>query len=162
VTIKPGAIGTETAIPHPATEGGHAVNALPQTARALVNCRIVPGEKFHDIKATLIQVLADEQIAVTQVGDANPSNPAAIDEELLAAIEKTSAEFWPGVPVVPIMSAGRRRTVFTQRRHPGHSGLASDVDDVRDHGKDERVAIKSFFDGGEYLYRLVRRLSGGS
>jgi acetylornithine deacetylase/succinyl-diaminopimelate desuccinylase-like protein len=145
-------------------EGGHAANALPQTARALVNCRIMPGEKFDDIKATLIKVLADDQIAVKQVGDANPSDPAVIDEELLATIEKTSAEFWPGVPVVPIMSAGATDGLFLRNAGIptyGHSGLASDVDDVRSHGKDERVSVKSFFDGDEYLYRLVRRLSGG-
>jgi hypothetical protein len=100
-------------------EGGHAENALPQTARALVNCRIMPGEKFDDIKATLTRVLADDQIAVKQVGDAKPSDPAVIDEELLATIEKTSAEFWPGVPVVPIMSAGATDGLFfAQRRHP--------------------------------------------
>ena len=72
----------------------------------------MPGEKFDDIKATLIGVLADDQIAVKQVGDANPSDPAVIDEELLATIEKTSAEFWPGVPVVPTMSAGRPTAYF--------------------------------------------------
>jgi len=72
----------------------------------------MPGEKFDDIKATLIGVLADDQIAVKQVGDATPSDPAVIDEELLATIEKTSAEFWPGVPVVPIMSAGATDGLF--------------------------------------------------
>jgi acetylornithine deacetylase/succinyl-diaminopimelate desuccinylase-like protein len=93
-------------------EGGHAENALPQTARALINCRIMPGEKFDDIKAALIRVLADDQIAVKQVDDAKPSDSAVVDEELLATIEKTSAEFWPGVPVVPIMSAGATDGLF--------------------------------------------------
>jgi acetylornithine deacetylase/succinyl-diaminopimelate desuccinylase-like protein len=146
-------------------EGGHAENALPQAARALVNCRIMPGEKFDDIKAALIRVLADDQIVVKQVGDAQPSDPAVIDGELLATIEKTSAEFWPGVPVVPIMSAGATDGLYLRNAGIptyGHSGLASDVDDVRAHGKDERVAVKSFFDGGEYHHRLVRRLSGGT
>jgi acetylornithine deacetylase/succinyl-diaminopimelate desuccinylase-like protein len=146
-------------------EGGHAENALPQTARALVNCRIMPGERIDDIKAALIRVLADDQIAVKQVGDAKPSEPAAVDEELLATIEKTSAEFWPGVPVVPTMSASSTDGLFLRNAGIptyGHSGLASDVDDVRAHGKDERVAVKSFFNGGEYLHRLVRRLSGGT
>jgi acetylornithine deacetylase/succinyl-diaminopimelate desuccinylase-like protein len=146
-------------------EGGHAVNALPQTARALVNCRIMPGENFDDIKSALIRVLADDQITAKQVDNANPSKLAVIDEELLATIEKTSAEFWPGVPAVPIMSAGATDGLFLRNAGIptyGHSGLAGDVDDVRAHGKDERVAVKSFFDGDEYLYRLVRRLSGGT
>jgi acetylornithine deacetylase/succinyl-diaminopimelate desuccinylase-like protein len=145
-------------------EGGHAVNALPQTARALVNCRIMPGENFDDIKAALIRVLADDQITAKQVDDAYPSKPAVIDEELLATIEKTSTEFWPGVPVVPIMP-GRPDGLFLRNAGIptyGHSGLASDVDDVRAHGKDERVAVKSFREGSEYLYRLVKRLSGGN
>jgi len=145
-------------------DGGHAYNALPQTARAVVNCRIMPGEKPDDIKAALVNVLADDQIAVTQMSDAVPSAPAVLDEDLLGIIEKTSAEFWPGVPIVPVMSAGATDGLFLRNAGIatyGHSGLASDVDDVRAHGRDERVAVKSFFEGGEYLYRLVKRLSGG-
>jgi acetylornithine deacetylase/succinyl-diaminopimelate desuccinylase-like protein len=83
----------------------------------------------------------------------------------LSTIEKTSAEFWPGTPVVPIMSAGGTDGMFLRNAGIptyGHSGLAGDVDDVRAHGKGERVGVKSFFEGGEYLYRLVKRLSGGN
>ena len=146
-------------------EGGHAFNALPQSARATVNCRIMPGEKVADIEATLKRVLADDQIAVTPIGQPVLSAPSPLDEGLLSTIEKTSAEFWPGTPVVPIMSAGGTDGMFLRNAGIptyGHSGLAGDVDDVRAHGKDERVAVKSFFEGGEYLYRLVKRLSGGN
>jgi len=145
-------------------EGGHAYNALPQAARATVNCRILPGEKLEDITATLKRVLADDQISVTPKWPAVLSPPSALDEGLFGTIEKTSAEFWPGTPVVPIMSAGGTDGMFLRNAGIptyGHSGLAGDVDDVRAHGKDERVAVKSFFDGSEYLYRLVKRLSGG-
>jgi acetylornithine deacetylase/succinyl-diaminopimelate desuccinylase-like protein len=83
----------------------------------------------------------------------------------MGAIRKTAAEFWPGTPIVPVMSVGatdgsylRNAVIATY----GHSGLAGDVDDVRPHGKDERVSVKSFFDGVEYLNRLVRTLSGGN
>jgi acetylornithine deacetylase/succinyl-diaminopimelate desuccinylase-like protein len=144
-------------------EGGHAYNALPQTAGATVNCRIMPGEKVEDVTATLVRVLADDQINVIPVGQPVLSAPSAIDEALLAAIDKTSAEFWPGVPIVPVMSAGATDGSFLRNAGIptyGHSGLASDVDDVRAHGKDERVLVKSFLDGQEYLYRLVKRLSG--
>jgi acetylornithine deacetylase/succinyl-diaminopimelate desuccinylase-like protein len=146
-------------------EGGHAFNALPQAARATVNCRIMPGEKVADVEATLKRVLADDQIAVTPIGQPVLSPPSPLDEGLLSTIEKTSAEFWPGTPVVPIMSAGGTDGMFLRNAGIptyGHSGLAGDVDDVRAHGKDERVAAKSFFEGGEYLYRLVKRLSGGN
>jgi len=145
-------------------EGGHAYNALPQTARAIVNCRIMPGEKVEDITATLKGVLADDQISLTPIGQAVLSAPSALEEGLMSAIEKTSAEFWPGVPVIPIMSAGGTDGSFLRNAGIptyGNSGLAGDEDDVRAHGKDERVAVKAFFDGGEYLYRLVKRLSGG-
>jgi acetylornithine deacetylase/succinyl-diaminopimelate desuccinylase-like protein len=144
-------------------EGGHAYNALPQTARAVVNCRILPNEKVEDVAATLKRVLADDKISISQVKPEVLSPPSAIDEALLAAIEKTSAEFWPGAPVVPVMSAGATDGSYLRNAGIptfGHSGLAGDVDDVRAHGKDERVRVKSFFDGQEYLYRLVKRLSG--
>jgi acetylornithine deacetylase/succinyl-diaminopimelate desuccinylase-like protein len=145
-------------------EGGHAYNALPQAAHATVNCRIMPGESVDDVPTTLKQVLADDQISITPIGQPVLSPPSVLDEKLLGTIEKTSAEFWPGVPVVPVMSAGGTDGMFLRNAGIptyGHSGLAGDVDDVRAHGKDERVAVKSFFEGGEYLYRLVKRLSGG-
>jgi acetylornithine deacetylase/succinyl-diaminopimelate desuccinylase-like protein len=145
-------------------EGGHAINALPQTARAAVNCRILPGEKVNDVTATLTRVLADDKITVTPVRQPVLSAPSVVDEGLLSAIEKTSAEFWPGTPVVPVMSTGATDGSYLRNAGIptfGHSGLAGDVDDNRIHGKDERVAVKAFYEGGEYLYRLVKRLSGG-
>jgi acetylornithine deacetylase/succinyl-diaminopimelate desuccinylase-like protein len=144
-------------------EGGHAYNALPQTARAAVNCRILPGEKIEDVTATLTRVLADDKITLTPLASPVLSAPSAIDEGLLSAIEKTSAEFWPGTPVVPVMSTGATDGSYLRNAGIptfGHSGLASDVDDNRAHGKDERVAVKAFYEGNEYLYRLVKRLSG--
>jgi acetylornithine deacetylase/succinyl-diaminopimelate desuccinylase-like protein len=144
-------------------EGGHAYNALPQTARAVVNCRILPNEKVEDVAATLKRVLADDKIAMSQVKPEVLSPPSAVDEALLGAIDKTSAEFWPGTPVVSVMSAGATDGSYLRNAGIptfGHSGLAGDVDDVRAHGKDERVQVKSFHDGQEYLYRLVKRLSG--
>jgi acetylornithine deacetylase/succinyl-diaminopimelate desuccinylase-like protein len=145
-------------------EGGHAYNALPQSARALVNCRMMPTERVDDVAATLTRVLGDSRIAMTLLAKPTLSPPSPLDEGLLATIEKTSAEFWPGVPIVPVMSAGATDGAYLRNAGIptyGHSGLAGDVDDQRAHGKDERVAVKSFFDGGEYLYRLVKRLSGG-
>jgi len=145
-------------------EGGHAYNALPQVARAIINCRIMPGELVDEVKATLLRVLADDQISVTQIGEPVLSAPSALQDEVMGAIEKVSAEFWPGTPIVPIMSAGATDGSYLRNAGIptyGHSGLASDVDDVRIHGRDERVLVKSVFDGQEYLYRLVKVLSGG-
>jgi len=146
-------------------EGGHAYNALPQMARATVNCRIMPGASADEVTATLKRVLADEQISVTPLGEPVLSAPSPLNKEIMSAIEATSAEFWPGTPVVPIMSAGATDGAYLRNAGIptyGNSGLAGDVDDVRAaHGRDERVLVKSFFDGGEYLYRLVKRLAGG-
>ena len=145
-------------------EGGHAVNALPQTARAKVNCRILPGESVPDVKQTLQRVLADDQIRVTQIGEPILSAPSALDPEVMGAIKKITGEIWPGTPVVPFMSAGA--TDGSALRNAGiptygQTGLAGDMEDVRAHGKDERVSVEAFFQGLEYHYRLVKALSGG-
>jgi acetylornithine deacetylase/succinyl-diaminopimelate desuccinylase-like protein len=145
-------------------EGGHAVNALPQLARAKINCRILPGEPVEEVEATLGRVLADDQISMTRIAEPTLSPPSALNEEIMGTIEKLTAEFWPGTPVIPIMSAGA--TDGSHLRNAGiptygHSGLASDIDDVRWHGKDERILVKSFIDGREYLYGLVKMLAEG-
>jgi acetylornithine deacetylase/succinyl-diaminopimelate desuccinylase-like protein len=145
-------------------EGGHAINALPQLASAKVNCRLMPGESVGEVTSTLERVLADDQIVVTQLHQPMLSAPSALNEEIMGTIEKLSQEFWPGAVVLPIMSAGA--TDGSHLRNAGiptygHSGLANDIREFRAHGKDERVLIKSFYEGNEYLYRLVKMLSGG-
>jgi acetylornithine deacetylase/succinyl-diaminopimelate desuccinylase-like protein len=145
-------------------EGGHAYNALPQLARATVNCRILPGDSPDEVKATLVQVLADDRIVVRQIGEPVLSASSALHGEIMGAIAKLSAEFWPGAPIVPTMSAGATDGSYLRNAGIptyGHSGLAGDVDDIRAHGKDERVLVSSFFAGQEYLYRLVKMLAGG-
>src|SRR5215510_302374 len=144
-------------------QGGHAVNALPQRASATVNCRVLPGEPIGEVYATLKRVLADDEISITPFGGPVLSTPSALHGEVMAAIERLSAEFWPGIPVIPTMSAaGTDSTYLRNAGIPayGHSGLADDVDDFRAHGRDERVPVKSFFEGQEYLYRLVMALCG--
>lgn len=143
-------------------EGGHAVNALPQTARASVNCRILPGEPVEEVQRTLVRVLADDKITVTQLGTPVPSDPSPLNPELLGIVERLSAEFWPGIPVIPTMLVAATDGSFLRNAGIptyGHSGLANDLVDVRVHGRDERIPAKSFVDGYEYLYRLVRELS---
>jgi acetylornithine deacetylase/succinyl-diaminopimelate desuccinylase-like protein len=144
--------------------GGHAVNALPQLASAKVNCRIMPGEPVDEVKATLERVLADDQITVTQLDQPVLSAPSALHEEIMGSIEKLSKEFWPTAVVLPTMSAGATDGSYLRNAGIptyGHSGMAGDVNDIRAHGKDERVLVKSFHQGEDYLYRLVKMLSGG-
>jgi acetylornithine deacetylase/succinyl-diaminopimelate desuccinylase-like protein len=145
-------------------EGGHAVNALPQLASAKVNCRIMPGEPVEEVKATLERVLADDQITVTQLDQPVLSAPSALHEEIMGSIEKLSHEFWPDAVVLPTMSSGATDGSYLRNAGIptyGHSGLAGDINDIRAHGKDERILVKSFYEGEEYLYRLVKLLSGG-
>jgi acetylornithine deacetylase/succinyl-diaminopimelate desuccinylase-like protein len=144
--------------------GGHAVNALPQLARATINCRVMPGEPVDEIQATLVRVLDDDQIAVQPLGTPVLSQPSTLNREIMTTIETVSNEFWPGIPIVPTMSAGATDGSYLRNAGIptyGHSGLAGDIDDVRAHGKDERVLVQSFFEGEDYLYRLVKKLSGG-
>jgi acetylornithine deacetylase/succinyl-diaminopimelate desuccinylase-like protein len=144
---------------------GHAVNALPQTARANVNCRILPGEPVEEVQKTLVRVLADDQISVTPMGTPVLSAPSPLNPEIMRAVERLTAEFWPGIPVIPTMLAAATDGSYLRNAGIptyGHSGLANDVVDVRVHGKDERILVKSFFDGHEYLYRLVKALASDS
>src|SRR5262249_8148159 len=142
-------------------EVGHAGTRLPQSARAHVNCRVLPGEPAAEVRETLVRVLADERIVVTQLGEPVLSTPSALHKDVMQAIEKVTAELWPGIPVIPIMSTGG--TDGSHLRNAGiptygTSGVASE--EIRAHGRDERVLAKSFFDANEYLYRLVKLLAG--
>jgi acetylornithine deacetylase/succinyl-diaminopimelate desuccinylase-like protein len=144
-------------------EGGHADNALPQRARALVNCRIMPGVPEERVRDTLVRVLADPGISITRTGEFFPSPPSPLNPELTSAIKKVAPRFWPGVPLVPTMSAGATDGLFLRNAGIptyGHSGLAGDIFDVRAHGKDERISEKAFYDGQEYWYQLLKVLTG--
>ncbi len=143
-------------------EGGHAFNALPQVARATVNCRVLPGEPVEEVQKTLVGVLADDQISVTQIAPHTPSPPSPIKPEIMQAVEKVTAKFWPGISIVPTMNTGATDSAFLRNAgilSYGHSGLMVDIFENRAHGKDERIGVKSFYDGLEYLYRLVIALS---
>jgi len=145
-------------------EAGHAVNALPQLARARVNCRIMPGEPVDEVEATLKRVVDDDQIGITRLDQPVLSAPSALHAEIMGAIEKLTAEFWPGAVVLPVMSSGATDGSYLRNAGIptyGHSGLAGDINDVRAHGRDERILKASLFTGDEYLYRLVKAVAGG-
>jgi acetylornithine deacetylase/succinyl-diaminopimelate desuccinylase-like protein len=143
--------------------GGHAPNALPQLARANVNCRVLPDHDVKDVHATLVRLAGDTAVHVSAAPEPRGGPPSPLTDEVLRPIEKLTSEMWPGVPVVPIMGTGA--TDGRQLRQGGIptygvSGLFGDMDDSRAHGRDERMLIKSFFEGQEFLYRLVKELSG--
>jgi acetylornithine deacetylase/succinyl-diaminopimelate desuccinylase-like protein len=141
---------------------GHAENALPQTARATVNCRFLPGEVPDSVQATLVRVLADSAIRVTPVAAAKPSQTSPLLPEVLGAVERVTQAMWPGVPVVPTMVTGATDGLYLRNAGIptyGVSGLFEEIGDIRAHGRDERIGVTAFFEGQEFLFRLVKELS---
>jgi acetylornithine deacetylase/succinyl-diaminopimelate desuccinylase-like protein len=150
--------------------GGHATNALPQTARANVNCRIFPGEAPEEVLRTLQKVVADPGVKVTLVpektSDGNlvpivavPASPLL--PELVKTLEATVNSMWPGLPVVASMSTGATDGNYLRIAGIPTYGIACmffDMEDERAHGKDERVGVEDFYDGVEFSYRFIRAL----
>jgi acetylornithine deacetylase/succinyl-diaminopimelate desuccinylase-like protein len=144
---------------------GHATNALPQLATANVNCRILPGVSPGSVRATLIEVLADPKVKVSFVGDANASKPSPLRPDVMSAVESLTRDMFPGAIVVPVMSTGATDGLFLRNGEIptyGVDGTFGDIDDVRAHGRDERVGVKQYFEGLEFQYRLIKALSSPS
>jgi acetylornithine deacetylase/succinyl-diaminopimelate desuccinylase-like protein len=143
--------------------GGHAPNALPQLATANVNCRILPGVAPESIKAKLIEVLADPAIKLSFVDQARPSRPSPLRPDVITTVESLTKQMFPGVVVVPVMSTGATDGLYLRNGEVptyGVSGTFGDLDDVRAHGRDERVGVKQYFEGLEFQYRLIKALAG--
>ncbi|MBV9304107.1 MAG: M20/M25/M40 family metallo-hydrolase [Acidobacteriaceae bacterium] len=153
-------------------EAGHANNALPQTARANVNCRILPGHSREEIRQTLIGVFRDPKITVRYVATHGESPdralaqqsfpPVPLRPDVMHSLEQIAAQMWPGAPVIPTMATGASDAVYTTAAGLptyGISGIAIDMDDVRAHGKDERIRTQSFYDGLEFRYRYLKALT---
>jgi acetylornithine deacetylase/succinyl-diaminopimelate desuccinylase-like protein len=149
--------------------GGHANNALPQTAQALVNCRILPGHSAEETRQALIRIFDDPQVAVRYVGAINGAKskgfPTVLPPpEVLQPLEQVAKEMWPGAPVIPEMETGASDSIYTVAAGMpsyGINGVAIDQDDVRAHGKDERVRVSAYFDGADFYYRVLKALTDG-
>lgn len=143
-------------------DAGHAENALPQRARATINCRVLPGVDVRSVQTKLTELVANPDISVTPVQDATPSDPSPLTAEVMGPIEAITAEMWPGVPVVPSMSTGATDGLYFRNAGIpvyGVSGIFSDAGDSRAHGRDERILKRSFFEGLKFLDQLVRQLT---
>jgi len=152
---------------------GHANNALPQTAQAIVNCRILPGHSAEEVRQQLIRTFGDSAVvvrfidpmtgeAVDHAPDKQTFSPIAPPAEVLKPLEKIAAEMWPGAPVVPDMENGASDSIYTVAAGMpsyGFSGIAINHDDIRAHGKDERISAKAFYDGVEFYYRYLKALT---
>jgi acetylornithine deacetylase/succinyl-diaminopimelate desuccinylase-like protein len=143
-------------------QGGHAENALPQSVRGLVNCRVMPGHGADEIAAQLKRLIADPAVEVSQLRTLDPSPASALSPQLLTTIESAGQAVWPGVPVLPILLTGA-----TDGRHLraggiptyGLTGLFIEIDDIRAHGKDERLPVRSFVEAQDFLARVVTSLA---
>ena len=178
----PGAIKRLSAIPYynsllhttcvaTMLSGGHATNALPQTAKANVNCRIFPGEAPGEVLKTLQKVVANPGVKITLV-QAKTSDgkmipivgvpPSPLLPELVKTLEKTVDSMWPGLPVVASMSTGATDGNYLRIAGVPTYGIACmffDMEDERAHGKDERVGVQDFYDGVEFTYRFIKALA---
>ena len=142
--------------------GGHAENALPQLATATVNCRVLPVDNVADVERTLNQVFADPQIKVTAAKAATITPHTPIDLKVLSVVSAMTTKHWPGLPVVPKLMLGASDGIYLIRAGIptyGVSGIFSDEDDNRAHGRDERILTKSFDDAVAFIYDLVVELS---
>lgn len=146
-------------------QAGHAENALPQRAQATIQCRLLPGEEPDSVRRTLRRVVSDTQIAVTMANVPNPSPASPVDPEIMEPVRRITTEMWPGAVVLPVMDPWSTDGLHFRRAGIpvyGVSAVFIDVDDSRAHGRDERVGVTEFYEGVEFMYRLIRSLAGPS
>jgi acetylornithine deacetylase/succinyl-diaminopimelate desuccinylase-like protein len=154
-------------------EGGHANNALPQLAQANVNCRILPGHSKEEVRLALSAIVADPSVTVRYVADDGQVSERAPQEAGLAPspllpevgkpLQDAVHEVWPGLAVVPFMNAGATDGIYTRAAGMptfGVAGLAVDMDDVRAHGRDERVGVATFYADNAFYYRYLKSITG--
>jgi acetylornithine deacetylase/succinyl-diaminopimelate desuccinylase-like protein len=145
-------------------DAGHANNALPQLARAIVNCRILPGLPVGDVEAVL-RKLAGDKLTLTVIEPPVPSPPSPMPAALLNRLEQLASKEWPDVPVIPTMLAAATDGMYTRSAGIptyGVSGLDHDPDDVRAHGRDERIPIESFHKATAFWMALMRSFGDGT
>jgi acetylornithine deacetylase/succinyl-diaminopimelate desuccinylase-like protein len=152
--------------------GGHAPNALPQRAEVNVNCRIFPGHSQEDIRLALVEMFNDPKLTVRYRNDAGELAdhgsdrkamvPPPLRTDVMESLRKVAAKLWPGAPVIPTMVTGSSDSIYTMSADIpsyGINGVAVDRDDVRMHGKDERVKVDSYYTGVEFYYQFLKVLT---
>ena len=143
-------------------EGGHAINALPQLAAANINCRILPEDSIEYVQQTLTRIIADPQVSIATTGETGKGPASPLSPEIMKAITTATQQEWPNIPVVPLMvpyaTDGRYLRAAGIPTY-GVQGLFMDRDDIRFHGRDERLLVSSFYEGQQFLYTLVKLLS---
>jgi acetylornithine deacetylase/succinyl-diaminopimelate desuccinylase-like protein len=143
-------------------EGGHAPNALPQLAAANVNCRILPDDTVENVLATLKKVVNDDQVSVLIKENEGKAPASPMRPDIMKAFNQVSDIMWPGVITLPSMATGASDGRYLREAGIptyGIQGFFLDRNDVRAHGRDERMPVQSFYEGQTFLYELVKKLS---
>jgi acetylornithine deacetylase/succinyl-diaminopimelate desuccinylase-like protein len=147
-------------------DGGHAPNALPQHARANVNCRILPGVPIPEVQQEIVSVLGDDQIRIAPTGDPGiQSPPPPLSASIMGPVRKVADEIWPGVTIIPTMSTGGTDGAYLNAAGIptyGLSGMFHDVEGSHAHGLNERIRVKSLLDGRRFLYEIVKLYADGA
>ena len=141
---------------------GHADNALPQVARATVNCRLLPDYPADSTTAQLHRIVADTAIHITVSDTPTPSPASPLRTDVLEPVEQIAKRMWPGVVIAPEMSTGASDGLFLRNAGIptyGVAGVFGRIDDIRAHGKDERINIKAYHDAAQFWYELVKALA---
>lgn len=152
--------------------GGHANNALPGRAEAVVNCRILPGHSKQEVRQDLAQIFADPKLEIRyitnsgaileNIPDQRSFAPPPPRSDVFEAIASVAAKMWPGIPVFPTMATGASDGVYTMAADMptyGVSGVEIERNDHREHGRDERVPAESFYKGVDFYYRFMKILT---
>jgi acetylornithine deacetylase/succinyl-diaminopimelate desuccinylase-like protein len=145
-------------------EAGHAANALPQRAKAVLNCRILPGHSSADVLRSIVNVVDDKQVEVTWQFIEDTDWPASqLRPDVLATLTKVAQQRWPGVAVMPILETGGSDSRFLRGAgipSYGATGVFIDADDFRAHGRDERIRTRDFYGGLAFYDEFVKALAG--
>ena len=142
-------------------EGGHASNALPQTAAAVINCRLFPGDTVESVRDALTEILADPGIAVKTMATGRPAPASPLLPEVMGAVEKVTHAMWPGMPVFPVMDPWASDSISLRRADFaafGVNGTFGELDVGNAHGANERIPVDAYDDSVEFLYRLLKAL----
>ena len=142
-------------------EGGHAMNALPQLAAATVNCRILPDDTLENVQNTLERVFADNEVKLKIIGEVKRGPSSPLRPDLMSALSRATDSLWPAVPVLPMMVPGATDGLYLRAAGIptyGVQGFFMERDDVRAHGRDERMSVNAFYEGQTFLYQLVKLL----
>jgi acetylornithine deacetylase/succinyl-diaminopimelate desuccinylase-like protein len=143
-------------------EAGHDESALPQRARATIQCRMLPGDTQEQTKSALERVIADPAISLTVTHAATPSPESPPTEAIMTIYKRVVQSLWPGLTVMPSMDAGSSDSIYTRAAGIPSYGAVSifiDMDDLRAHGRDERIKADRFVEGTEFTYQLMKAFS---